>query len=67
MLLVNFVDRLPRLVRVCTVPAIAIIGLTFFDVMGQAAYSAFMRLSIITLCYLIVVAALASLRVRRVA
>ena len=35
--------------------------------MGRAAYSTFMRLSIISLCFFVVLAALATLRLRKIA
>jgi hypothetical protein len=38
-----------------------------FDLMGRAAYRAFMDASMITWLYLVVIAALAVLRVRKVA
>ena len=47
--------------------AVAIIGLSLYDIMGRAAYAAFMALSVITVCYLVVIAALCTLRVRAVA
>jgi hypothetical protein len=61
---VNFEDRLPRVLRVCALGAIATIGLSLYDVMGRAAYAQFMALSIITLCYFVVLAALGVLRLR---
>jgi hypothetical protein len=44
-----------------------VIGLTIFDVMGAAAYRQFMLASGITLCFFVVIAAIVTLRVRRVA
>jgi hypothetical protein len=67
MYLVNYEDRLPRAVRVATRIAIATVALSVYDIMGRAAYGTFMSLSIITLCYFVVLAALASLRARAVA
>jgi hypothetical protein len=67
MLLVNYEDRLPQLVRILTRLALATIALSLYDVMGRSAYSAFMSLSIITVCYFIVVAALYALRARAIA
>jgi hypothetical protein len=50
-----------------TVAALAITGLTIFDLMGRAAYGAFMQMSGITLCFFVVIAALAALRHRQIA
>jgi hypothetical protein len=65
--LVNYEDRLPAPLRLVTFAALATIGLSLYDVMGRAAYRAFMALSIITVCYLAIVAALCALRWRRAA
>jgi hypothetical protein len=65
--LVNFNDRLPTGLRVATLTSLAVIGLSLFDVLGRANYARFMRLSIISVCFLIVVVALAALRFRRAA
>ncbi len=67
MLLVNELDRLPAALRLATVAALATIGLSLFDVMGRARYATFMAWSVITVCFLVVVAALAALRFRKVA
>lgn len=67
MLLVNYEDRLPRPIRRVTALAVAVIAFSIYDVMGRAAYGAFMSLSIISVCYLAVVAALATIRLRRIA
>jgi hypothetical protein len=65
--LVNYEDRLPTAVRAATLAALATIGLSVFDLMGRAAYGRFMALSILTVCYLVVVAGLGTLRARRLA
>jgi hypothetical protein len=67
MYLVNYEDRLPAPVRAVSMIAIAVIGLSLFDVMGRGAYAAFMSLSIITVCYAVVIAALSTLRMRGIA
>ena len=67
MLLVNNLPSLPRGLKIATGVAIAVVALSIFDVMGRAAYSLFMRLSIITVCVVIEIAALITLRFRRVA
>jgi hypothetical protein len=65
--LANYEDRLPRALRLLTFVALAVIGLTTFDLMGRAAYGAFMGMSGLTLCFFVVIAALAILRWRRIA
>ncbi len=67
MLLVNYEDRLPLPLRVATGLAIVVIAFSIYDLLGRAAYRAFMELSIISVCYLVVIAALASVRLRRIA
>jgi len=67
MLLINYDDTLPVVDRLLTRIALTTIALSLYDVMGRSAYSAFMSLSIITVCYFIVVGALYRLRVRAVA
>jgi hypothetical protein len=63
----NYEDLLPRPVRVLTVVVLATIGLSLFDIMGRKAYYAFMRLSGISICFIIVIAILCVLRARRIA
>ena len=65
--LANYEDRLPLLLRGATLAAIAIIGFSVYDLMGRAAYSAFMGWSVISVCYFVVIAGLCALRVRAVA
>jgi hypothetical protein len=67
MLLVDYADRLPRPLAILTACALVVIAFSIYDVMGRASYAAFMALSAITVCYLVVIAALAALRLRRVA
>ncbi|HYT75206.1 MAG TPA: hypothetical protein VEL79_10695, partial [Vicinamibacterales bacterium] len=67
MLLVNDLPSLPRGLRVATVAAIAIVAFSIYDVMGRDAYSMFMRMSIVTVCAIVEVAALVALRLRRAA
>jgi hypothetical protein len=64
--LVNYGDRLPRAVGVATAIAVFIAAFSVFDVMGRRAYATFMGWSIITICFMMVVGALYSLRVTRV-
>ena len=65
--LANYEDRLPRALRLLTFAALAVIGLTTFDLMGRAAYGVFMRMSGITLCFFVVISALVVLRRRSIA
>jgi Glycosyltransferase family 87 len=65
--LANDEDRLPQPLRALTIAAVATIGLAIFDLMGRTAYYAFMRLSVISPCFFVVIAALAVLRIRKVA
>jgi arabinofuranan 3-O-arabinosyltransferase len=65
--LVNQEDRLPRVMRVLTIVALVTIGFSLFDVMGRTAYYAFMRMSFISLCFFVVIAALCTLRLRKIA
>ena len=56
-----------RLALIAALGAIAIVALTIYDLVGRDFYAAFMQLSIVTVCVVIEVAALAALRFRRVA
>jgi hypothetical protein len=64
MLLVNYDDRLPRPARILVRLALGTIALSLYDLMGRTAYSAFMSLSVITLCYFVVIGGLYLLRAR---
>jgi hypothetical protein len=65
--LANYQDLLPAPWRALTVVAALTIGLSLFDIMGRAAYAAFMGAAVISICALVLVAALATLRLRAVA
>jgi len=67
MYLLNYERDLPAPVRIATIAALATIGFSLYDVMGRRAYAAFMALSIISVCYLVLIGALLALRVRRAA
>lgn len=67
MLLVNYQPSLPPGLRIATIAAIAVVALSIYDLMGRSAYGFFMSLSVITLCVLVEIAALITLRFRRVA
>lgn len=64
---VNYEDLLPPFVRVAAIAALLTIGLSVYDLMGRAAYGAFMALSVISVCYFIVIATLCTLRARTIA
>ena len=65
--LVNYDRELPSPLRVLTWVALAIVAFTVYDVIGRRAYGVFMAISGITVCYLILIGAMATLRLRRVA
>ena len=63
----NYDRELPGILRPLCWAALLITGLSLFDLMGRERYAAFMSWSVITLCFVVVVAGLASLRTRRIA
>jgi arabinofuranan 3-O-arabinosyltransferase len=65
-LLANYEDQLPGAIRPLAIAAVATIGLSLYDVMGRAAYAAFMAMSVLTVCYFVVIVALCTLRARAV-
>ena len=67
MLLIDRLGALPRELKIATAAAIAVAALSIYDLMGRQAYAAFMAMSFITLCFLVEVAALVALRLRRAA
>jgi len=66
-LLANYDVELPRVLRAITWITIGVIGLSLYDLLGRQGYRAFMEWSVITLCFVVVLAALGTLRARRVA
>jgi Glycosyltransferase family 87 len=64
MFVLNYITVLSQPVRACAATALVLVGFTLFDVMGRAAYSAFMMASIITVCFFVVIATLADIRTR---
>jgi hypothetical protein len=66
-LFANEERSLTAAVRGLTWVALATIGLSLFDLMGRARYTTFMSWSVITVCFCVLVAALTTLRVRRIA
>jgi hypothetical protein len=67
MVLVNYSEELPRTLRPAVIAALLIVAFSIFDIMGRPAYQRFMRLSIITMCYFVIIGGLVALRMRRVA
>lgn len=67
MFLLNGFGDLPAAMRAVSATALILIGFTLYDVMGRAAYSTFMMLSVVTVCFLAIVGALVTLRVRAAA
>jgi len=65
--LVSFAGRLVPAMRIATYMAMAVMGLTLYDLMGRDAYRAFMMASGVTLCTFVLLAAAAELRLRHVA
>ena len=66
-LVVNDEDRLPQPLRAVTIIALAAIGLIIFDLVGRTAYATLLRLSYISVSFLVVIAAMAALRLRKTA
>jgi arabinofuranan 3-O-arabinosyltransferase len=67
MCLVNDEDRLPGPLRVLAIVALAAVGLSIYDLLGRTLYTAFMEHSGITVAFFVILAALISLRRRRIA
>ena len=65
--LANYDADLPPALRAATWLALGVIGFSLYDIVGREAYGKFMALSIISVCFLVVVGALTALRWRRVA
>jgi hypothetical protein len=65
--LLAFAGELPAWLRMAVFVAMGVLGLTFYDVLGRDAYSAFMMSSAITVATFVLMAGLAVLRVRHVA
>jgi alpha-1,2-mannosyltransferase len=65
--LANYIDLLPRALRLVSAIAMAAIGLTLFDLFGRTIFYALIQMSVITLGVLVVLAALSVLRMRKTA
>jgi uncharacterized membrane protein YeiH len=66
-LFANYERDLPAAMRGFTWLTLAAIGLSIFDLMGRARYTTFMSWSVITVCFCILIGALTTLRMRRIA
>jgi uncharacterized membrane protein len=66
-LLANYEDRLPAIVRTAIVVAALTIGLSLFDVIGRRAYGVFMGYAVISVCAVVLITALCAMRLRKVA
>ena len=64
-MLVNDLPRFSRTIQVGTLACLAVVGLTIYDVVGRAAYLSFMRLSILTLLYGVIVCVIVHVRARQ--
>jgi Glycosyltransferase family 87 len=67
MLLVDEFRGLPLAMHLASGAAMATMALSVFDIMGRRAYAAFMSVSAITFCALVLLGSMACLRVRRLA
>jgi len=63
----NYFSELPRRLQPIAALAVAVIGLTLFDLLGRRLHYALMDLSVITLAFLVIIASLAVLRLHRTA
>lgn len=67
MLLINHLRNLARPLRPVLILALAVPGLTLWDIVGRQAYHVFMVVSVVTFCALVQLAVLLRLRARQVA
>ncbi len=67
MYLINYEAQLPPAIRAGTIAALLVIAFSLYDVLGREAYGTFMALSVISVCYLVVLAGLVTLRLRGLA
>jgi hypothetical protein len=66
-LLVNYLDRLPRALRAAVAAAGLTMGLSVFDLIGRPAYARFMEMAVITVCASVLLVALYVVRLKRIA
>jgi hypothetical protein len=64
---VNDFDRLPRVLRMLTVAAVAAIGLSLYDLVGRELLYVLLNLSVITIGMIVIIVALLTLRMRKLA
>ena len=64
---INDIDRLPRQLRILTCAAIAVVGLSLYDLLGRRALYMLLDWSVITMGVIVVIVALVALRLTRVA
>ena len=64
---VNDFDRLPRVIRMLTIVAIAAVGLSLYDLVGRRILYALLSVSVITIGMLVLLGALVTLRLRKLA
>ena len=65
--LLDYDRELPPALRALTWLALLVIGFSLYDILGRAVYARFMALSVISVCFLVLIAALTTLRQQRVA
>ena len=65
--LANYIDLVPQPLRFITILAVVAIGFVVFDLVGRKVYYEFMRLSLVSICFFVVIAALTTLRLRKIA
>ena len=66
-LLANYQDRLPGVIRTAAIAAALAMGLSLFDFMGRQAYAAFMGLALITVCAAVLIGSLCAIRFAKIA
>jgi len=64
-LFANYDRTLPAGLRWATWLAVLSIGLSLYDLLGRERYATFMAWSVITVCFILLVASLGALRLRR--
>jgi hypothetical protein len=67
MFVVNYDRDLPSALRAASWLALVVVAFTLYDVVGKRVYGYFMAWSVVSLCYLVVIGAMATLRWRKVA
>jgi hypothetical protein len=65
--LIDYDRELPPALRRLTWLSLLLIGFSLYDIVGRALYARFRALSVISVCFLVVVVSLAALRRQRVA